>query len=184
MQGRPGGIPEQAADVRSPATVGFSLVEPRDLPRSAWASDYLPRFSQQVALGGLLNGRSPVKSVNGPPGTGKTTLLRDVYADVVAERASVMVEYDDPRSAFGAATRVPGSDGRTWTVRLVDKRLTGFEMLVASSNNAAVQNVSHELPALEQVGEAYRDKLSLLPYGDPTRSGSSPDPNNAADNPR
>lgn len=170
LQGRPGGTPVRAADVRSPATVGFSLVEPPDLPHSAWAGEYLPRFSQQVALGGLLNDRSPVKAVNGPPGTGQTTLLRDVYADIVADRASVMVEYDDPRSAFGAATKVPGTDGRTWTVRRLDQRLTGFEMLVASSNNAAVQNVSHELPALEQVGEAYRDALRYF------RSATQPGP--------
>lgn len=159
LRGRPGSRPDGASDVRSPAATGFGLVEPRDLPRSAWASSYLPRFSQQVALGGLLDQRSRVRAVNGPPGTGKSTLLRDVYADITAERAMVMVEYDDPRSAFGAPTAVPGVDGHVWALRRVDSRLTGFEMLVASSNNAAVQNVSSLLPALDQVGELYQDRL-------------------------
>lgn len=170
LAGRPGGTPRPATDVRATPAAGFGFVEPSVLPRSAWASDFLPRFSQQVALGGLLDRQSRVTAVNGPPGTGKTTLLRDVYAEVVAERASVMSEYDDPRKAFGAAEEVPGADGRQWFTRPVDARLTGFEMLVASSNNAAVQNVSTQLPGLYSVGKAYRDRLRYF------RSATAPGP--------
>ena len=39
-------------------------------------------------------------SVNGPPGTGKTTLLRDIVAEVVVNRAIVMSAFDKPADAF------------------------------------------------------------------------------------
>ncbi len=39
-------------------------------------------------------------AVNGPPGTGKTTLLRDVVASAVLDRALAMAEFDDPQAAF------------------------------------------------------------------------------------
>jgi hypothetical protein len=84
--------------------------------------------------------------VNGPPATGKTTLLRDIVTALVAERARVMAGFDDPEEAFthsGEKLRA----GNAWVhLYKVDKRLRGFEMLVASSNNKEVENVSAELP--------------------------------------
>jgi hypothetical protein len=92
-----------------------------------------------------------ILAVNGPPGTGKTTLLRDIVAHVVTERAKIMVTFDDPEDAFqNTNLRIKRGNAFLWLYKL-DERLRGFEIVVASSNNKAVENVSEELPGREAV---------------------------------
>lgn len=94
-----------------------------------------------------------VLAVNGPPGTGKTTLLRDLVAALVTERARSMTTFANPADAFLATgKRIRAGAGWLHLYRL-DERLKGFEMLVASSNNGAVENVSAELPGAGAVAE-------------------------------
>lgn len=151
LTGRPAGRPEVTMDVAGRHVLA-ALVRPSRMPRAAWPGKNLPRLSQQIALSAVLGpGADPLMSVNGPPGTGKTTLLRDLYANVVTERAKVMVGYADPTTAFGTRREVPSGSQRTWALYAPRPELCGFEMLVASSNNAAVENVSRELPALSGV---------------------------------
>src|SRR6185369_4973556 len=51
---------------------------------------------QELQRGGILG-------INGPPGTGKTTLLRDLVAAVVTTRAEAMAGFDDPSTALTSA---------------------------------------------------------------------------------
>jgi hypothetical protein len=92
-----------------------------------------------------------ILAVNGPPGTGKTTLLRDLVAGIVTQRAEVMASFDDPATAFihsGERLRA----GQAWLhLYRLDPKLQGFEMLVASSTNKAAENVSAELPGLKAI---------------------------------
>src|SRR5690606_30769817 len=48
---------------------------------------YALSFMQQVAVNLALNDKNDIRSVNGPPGTGKTTLLKDIFADLVVQQA-------------------------------------------------------------------------------------------------
>ncbi len=125
----------------------------------------------------MLTGDDPVCAVNGPPGTGKTTLLREFYAAVVTDRARVMVGFDDPRSAFGPAQTVPLTQGGTRRFHRVDERLTGFEVVVASSNNAAVANISQEVPGLGEIAGVWQDRVSYF------RDATAPDPSSGRGRP-
>jgi len=89
--------------------------------------------------------------INGPPGTGKTTLLRDLVAGIVTQRAQAMVRFEDPETAF-LRTELKLSVGQAWIhLYELSDSLKGFEIVVASSNNKAVENVSAELPGVDAI---------------------------------
>ncbi|MGJ8628664.1 MAG: DEAD/DEAH box helicase [Sulfitobacter sp.] len=100
------------------------------------AMSLMQQFAINTGLDTLQHGG--LFSVNGPPGTGKTTLLRDIIAENVTRRAAILAGLNSPRAAF--------LDGKFGTIAHLIPELTGFEMVVASSNNAAVENISRDLP--------------------------------------
>jgi hypothetical protein len=130
-------------------------VAPSMMPLGRWpAPGRHPLVLLQQAAVNLATSQkiSSLVAVNGPPGTGKTTLLRDVVAALVVQRAEAMCAFDDPEQAFtGGAEHV--IDRARVTLSRVHPTLRGFEMLVTSSNNAAVENVSRELPSVSAVAD-------------------------------
>jgi hypothetical protein len=110
------------------------------LPPGAWP-DFPLVAAQQFAVNRsrehLDNGG--LYGVNGPPGTGKSTLLRDVIADRMVAKAVTLASFDDPMSAF--ASRKGSIEGFEWGYYELDARLRGHGIVVASSNNGAVDNV-------------------------------------------
>lgn len=144
---------EHGANLLADHALLEDLVAPLRTPAARWPSrgGHPLVTLQQAAVNAAraeLAGAQGVVAVNGPPGTGKTTLLRDIVAANVLDRAIAMVAFDDPESAF----RNSGQKAGQFDLYRLDASLRGHEMVVASSNNKAVENVSRELPARGAVG--------------------------------
>ncbi|HXT90470.1 MAG TPA: AAA domain-containing protein, partial [Trebonia sp.] len=104
-------------------------------------------------------------AVNGPPGTGKTTLLRDLIAAIVVTRAEHIAELSSPGEAFEAGTADRWqSGGVRHAVTPLSPSLTGWEIVVASSNNGAVENVTAEIPGPDGIGAQWREAAARLDY--------------------
>jgi len=138
-------------------------LSPFRLPKGHWPDAPAQAMSlmQQFAINSLLErlDNSGIFSVNGPPGTGKTTLLRDVFAELITRRARVLAELRSPQEAFTERPRIEFRDRTYCYVSSLRNDLTGFEMVVASSNNAAVENLSRDLPKSKALGQTtWRDE--------------------------
>ncbi len=137
-------------DLRARPDVVDHHVAPCRTPSGRWpANPGQPlALSQQFAINtilGTLEQQPGLFAVNGPPGTGKTTMLRELIAAVVVKRAIRLTELDQPEDAF--RTRYHWKSGNyVRTIWEWDRKLTGFEIVVASSNNGAVENISKEIP--------------------------------------
>lgn len=158
---------DQRTDVRADPTKVLGGVDPGHVPGGRWPSDTTRplALSQQFAVNTLLaqlGGSTGLFAVNGPPGTGKTTMLRDVVAALVTERACRLAEFADPSAAFGKP-HTWTVDGRPRTVRELKPALTGYEIVVASANNGAVENITTEIPARAAVDEQWRAEAAYLP---------------------
>ena len=80
-------------------------VAPAMIPAARWPSPsghplvLLQQAAVNLARSQLASDEGVI-AVNGPPGTGKTTLLRDIVAACVLDRALAMAAFDDPEKAF------------------------------------------------------------------------------------
>lgn len=125
------------------------------LSQSAHSMSLMQQFAINAGQERLRDGG--LFAVNGPPGTGKTTLLREIFADNIVRRAAVLAQLPSAAAAFDGRVRVTFADGKNTTIRTLRPELTGFEMVVASSNNAAVENISRDLPKRKSLGEDWQD---------------------------
>jgi hypothetical protein len=108
-----------------------ALLEPGLFPLGRWPGPGLHPLNvlQQAAVNAIVRDldRGGLAAVNGPPGTGKTTLLRDLVAHVLVSRADRLAKIDPLGD-------LPGLE------------LMDFAIVVASNNNTAVENISLDLP--------------------------------------
>jgi len=136
-------------------------LHPSNIPDGRWLSESKHNMSlmQQFAINRIFMTLKEgcVFSINGPPGTGKTTLLRDIFAENITQRAKILSRFESARDAFldrKLPVNITKNQKTTpWKISELKPELTGFEMLVVSSNNAAVQNISHDLPKTSALGK-------------------------------
>ncbi|UII32158.1 hypothetical protein LVD17_28135 [Fulvivirga ulvae] len=142
------------------------VLKPENYPDGCWPSAFKLSLMQQFAVNTIFNNlsganQSGIYSVNGPPGTGKTTLLRDVIAPIIVKRAKALSKIEDPEEALSEMGRVTISENYSPYIYQLDKNLTRGGILIASSNNGAVENISKELPLKAEI-EPYEKDVSYF----------------------
>lgn len=144
-----------------------AFVAPQHIPLGRWASkdDNYQSLMQQAGINIALskseqNGN--LFSVNGPPGTGKSTLLRDIMAALMVERAKYLTSFDNPHDAFAQVSEIPVGKGVKIQLFKPDSKIVGYEIVVASSNNTAVQNITQEIPGKDSIGQDYLNEAAYF----------------------
>jgi hypothetical protein len=136
------------------------ILQPKNYPLGRFPSnpEFALSFMQQVAVNLALNDSNEIRSVNGPPGTGKTTLLKDIFADLVVQQAR---EISKDKSN---ATSKPIVHWNNQEIKELSNEVKSKNIVVASSNNGAVQNIVNELPLWSGVDEGFKHQIENIDY--------------------
>lgn len=148
--------PEGRVDILTEHATMAQLVSAARLPSARWPapSKYPLVLAQQAAVAEVLRTLSPdsgILGVNGPPGTGKTTLLCDVIADIVTERARRIAALAKPAVLFEESVQIAGMKFSPLKHAVID----GTSIVVTSNNNNAVKNITQELPARAKISREF-----------------------------
>ncbi len=145
-------------DVAKPSKALWERVSLKALPLGRWPHHpkHFNSLMQQLAINEHCSAKHLLFAVNGPPGTGKTTLVKDIVAASVVQRALKLVRYRSPDDAFERGYISCEVDRSRYSVRRLKRELLGFEVLVGSSNNNAVENITRELPKRSSLGEQFQ----------------------------
>ena len=135
----------------------FESFNPKTMTCGRWPStvEYGLYSAQVGAVNSIfssLKDGEGLQGVNGPPGTGKTTLLKDVIAEVIVERAKIISDLGCDNlfeSGYNKIEKESGYDRYTYNLKASLKN--NFGIVVASNNNAAVENISKELPLKKKI---------------------------------
>lgn len=139
----------------------WDILQPKNYPIARFPSNpnYALSFMQQVAVNLAVGyDDEKIRSVNGPPGTGKTTLLKDIFAELVVEQASEIVGLKSKEIKDKVSCLENTEIGK------MPKSIADKGILVASSNNGAVQNIVNELPLISGIDEMFIEELRNADY--------------------
>ncbi|GAB6168474.1 AAA domain-containing protein [Clostridium carnis] len=140
-------------------------LEPKNIPMGKWPSKHGLSLMQQVAVNTALKELADsrgVFSVNGPPGTGKTTLLRDIISNIIVNRARELAKYKNPEDAFQKSeccikVKSNKGDDIPFHPYKLSENLKGYGITIVSNNNNAVENISKELPEIGAINGFYNE---------------------------
>lgn len=137
----------------------WKTIDPNHIPDGRWP--YNPVYGLHTAQLGAVNtclsnlkNRNGLIGVNGPPGTGKTTLLSDIIADIIVTRA-IKLMGGNLKTLFGKGEKIERENGFSTNFQVNAAVFDHVGIVVASNNNAAVENISKELPASEKVTQFF-----------------------------
>ena len=143
-----------------------NILNVENAPMGKWPAKFMPALMQQVAVNIAIrqDGNAPIFSVNGPPGTGKTTLLKEIVASNIVERALLLAKNgEEPDTLFEKHSFAHGplvANGNAYYryapnyYSIKDDGINNYSMLVASCNNAAVENITIDLPKGKDILES------------------------------
>ncbi|MEI6865715.1 AAA domain-containing protein [Flavicella sp.] len=142
-------------------------LSPSNYPDGCWPSEYTLSLMQQFAVNNIFNNLSEnnqegMFSVNGPPGTGKTTLLRDIIAPIIVKRAKELIKITNPSDAFKKVGSIQITEKFSPFIYEPLESISNGGIVIASSNNGAVENISKELPLKEEVSKQYHSEISYF----------------------
>lgn len=127
------------------------ILEPKNYPLGRFPSnpEWGLSLMQQIAVNVAINDSEKIRGVNGPPGTGKTTLLKDIFAELIVRQAYAITKLENKHLA---ETYTYFKQGK---IAQLPTEIANENILVASSNNGAVQNIVKELPQKEQLSAEF-----------------------------
>jgi len=141
-------------------TIFEEVLQPKYYPLGRFPSnsDFALSFMQQVAVNLALNAGNNVLSVNGPPGTGKTTLLKDIFADLIVQQAAEIAfksnKKFEPILIYWKQAKFD----------VLSHSIAEKNIVVASSNNGAVQNIVNEMPKFKEISNEFIEDLKKVDY--------------------
>lgn len=154
--------PPRRVDILQNHDAMSALLSAATLPKARWPSSakHPLVMAQQAAVAHILDslgretgvqGALSAIGVNGPPGTGKTTLLCDVIAAIITQRAQRLAELAEPKQIFADSCQIAGKN----FFPLQPSIMVGSSIVVASSNNNAVKNITQELPSRQKIAAEF-----------------------------
>lgn len=139
------------------------ILQPENYPLGRFPSNtkYALSLMQQVAVNLSIGfDNNQMRSVNGPPGTGKTTLLKDIFAQLIVQQA-----YDITKLSNHF---IKGTEKTIYfnyaSIGEIPEYITENNIVVASSNNGAVQNIVNELPLSKEIDKSLFEELKKADY--------------------
>ncbi len=122
---------------------------PKNMPLGKWPSKYNPSLMQAVAINICTGNKSPnIFSVNGTPGTGKTTLLKEIIADTIVKKAKII---SNLKSKDLEVMKTSTTEKYYCKYYKIPEELKKLGIIIASNNNSAIENISKDLPKAEDV---------------------------------
>lgn len=132
------------------------ILQPKNYPMGRFpiALKMKALLMQQVAINfAIKENKKYLQSVNGPPGTGKTTLLKDIFADLIVQQAYEISKLNEKH--IKGTNKTIYND--KYSIGNLSEKITTKGIVIASSNNSAVKNIVDNAPIIDKLDYKYKN---------------------------